>query len=70
MSTTQLTEQEISAIELKMFETIKERINLMLQDFQINFAYQGHKTEKEAQDWIFNLALCSLYGVQNMEVSE
>ena len=57
---------EIQEIENKLFQTIKTRIELMLQDSKINAIYQTKATEKEAQDWIYNLALCSLYGVQNM----
>jgi hypothetical protein len=41
---------------------IRERAELMLKKPEINKIYQSHKTYEEAKNWIFKMAVATLYG--------
>ena len=52
-----------NAMTPEMIATITSRINLMLENTEINAIYQSQPSKEVAQDWIWAMALSSLLGI-------
>ena len=49
----------------EMTATLNARVNLMLQNKEVNAIYQAQPTKEAAQDFILHAALCTLLGLTN-----